>query len=110
MSQKAFVLHASDNVATALDDLTAGPVSLIGEASQAMVHCLEPVKFGHKIAIADLEPGTEVIKNNVTIALAEKAIRQGEMVHLHNIRSRFDERSGTLDTETGAPTEEDVYR
>ncbi len=109
MKQRAFVLHPADNVATALDDLVTGPVTLIGERLLPEVKCLEPVKFGYKIALSDLVPGTLVVKNNVVIAEAFLEIRTGEMVHLHNIRSRFDERSGSLDHETGAPTE-DFYR
>jgi altronate dehydratase small subunit len=109
MKQRAFVLHHADNVATALDDLTVGPVTLLGETTLPEAQCLEPVKFGYKIALTDLAPGDPVVKNNVVIAEAFLEIRKGEMVHLHNIRSRFDERSGSLDHETGAPTE-DFYR
>jgi altronate dehydratase small subunit len=109
MKQRAFVLHPADNVATALDDLATGPVALFGEGGLSEVQCREPVRFGYKIALTDLVPGALVIKNNVAIAEAFLEIRKGEMVHLHNIRSRFDERSGSLDHETGAPTE-DFYR
>jgi altronate dehydratase small subunit len=109
MKERAFVLHPADNVATALDDLTVGPVTLLGETTLPEAQCLEPVKFGYKIAITDIMPGDPVVKNNVVIAEAFLAIQKGNMVHLHNIRSRFDERSGSLDHETGAPTE-DFYR
>lgn len=109
MKQRAFVLHPADNVATALDDLTTGPVMLIGEGLLSEVECLEPVRFGYKLALTDLVQGNLVVKNNVVIAEVFLEIRTGEMVHLHNIRSRFDERSGSLDHETGAPTE-DFYR
>jgi len=109
MKQRAFVLHHADNVATALDDLTVGPVTLLGETTLPGAQCLEPVKFGYKIALTDLAPGDPVVKNNVVIAEAFLEIRKGEMVHLQNIRSRFDERSGSLDHETGDPTE-DFYR
>ena len=37
------------------------------------------------------------------IARATKDIRAGEWVHLHNIRSVYDERSSHLDVMTGAP-------
>jgi altronate dehydratase small subunit len=109
MIQRAFVLHPADNVATALDDLATGPVTLLGEGILHEVECLEQIRFGYKVALTDLGPGTLIVKNNVVIAEAFSEIRKGEMVHLHNIRSRFDERSGSLDHETGAPTE-DFYR
>jgi len=43
------------------------------------------------------------------IGEATKPIRVGDWVHLHNMKSRFDERSNTLDASTGAPTEGGVY-
>jgi len=109
MSQRAFVLHAKDNVATALDDLEPGPVALFGESQKKEVVCVEAVKFGHKVALADLDPGDEVLKNQVVIAKAYQAIQAGQWVHLHNIESQFDERAGTLDHDTGRPTD-DTYQ
>lgn len=110
MKQRIFVLHRSDNVGTALDDLVVGPVEVIGESDLKEVVCVEPVKFGHKMALEDLSIGDEVRKHNVVIARAFKDIRLGQMVHLHNIKSQFDERAETLDTDTGAPTDKDVYK
>lgn len=110
MSQRAFVLNQADNVATALDDLETGIVQLLGESPQKAVTCTEPVKFGHKIALSDIAMGEAIRKNDVVIGRAYKAIAAGQMVHLHNIKSQFDERASTLDPDTGAPTEEDVYR
>jgi altronate dehydratase small subunit len=110
MKQRAFIIHASDNVGTALDDLEPGPVTLIGEGAETDLACLEPVRFGHKIALSDLTAGEEVIKSSVVIGKMLVAVKAGQYLHLHNIESQFDERSGTLDNDTGAPTEEDVYR
>lgn len=110
MKQRLFVLHRGDNVGTALDDLTLGPVEVIGECDLKNVECIEPVKFGHKMALVDLSEGAEIRKHNVVIARAFKAIQKGQMVHLHNIESQFDERASTLDTDTGAPTDEDIYQ
>lgn len=108
--QKAFVLHPADNVGTALDDLEPGPVMLIGEHPELTTTCREPVKFGHKIALQDIEQGSFVTKNNVVIGKAYKAIKKGQMVHLHNVESLVDERAGTLDVETGVPKDKDVYQ
>lgn len=110
MSQRAFVLNQADNVATALDDLEPGVVRLLGESLQNEVNCTEPVKFGHKIALSDIKKGESIRKNNVVIGRADQPISTGQMVHLHNIKSQFDERASTLDPNTGAPTEKDVYR
>lgn len=110
MNQKAFVLNEADHVATALDDLKPGVVQLLGESPQKTITCVEEVPFGHKIALCDREPTKEIRKNNVVIGLAHQPITTGQWVHLHNIQSQVDERSGTLDKDTGAPTEDDVYR
>jgi len=110
MKQRIFVLHRADNVGTALDDLEKGTVEVIGECDLKEVECIEPVKFGHKMALVDLPVDSEIRKNNVVIARAFKNIKSGQMVHLHNIKSQFDERASTLDTDTGAPTDEDIYQ
>lgn len=110
MSQRAFVLHEKDHVATALDDLEPGVVQLFGESQITEVECKEKVPFGHKIALTSRSPTDEVRKNNVVIGLAHEPIEEGQWVHLHNIQSQVDERSGTLDKETGAPNDDDVYR
>lgn len=110
MTQRAFVLHKNDQVATALDDLQPGLVDLFGESLEKEINCNEEVPFGHKIALRDVRKGDPVRKNNVVIGLAKEQIQRGQWVHLHNISSQVDERSGTLDKDTGAPTEEDVYR
>ena len=108
--QRAFIIHGEDNVATALDDLQPGPVELIGEGGEGRtIDCREAIRFGHKIALSDLAAGEPVIKSSVCIGRTLTAIRSGELLHLHNIESQFDERSGTLDKDTGAPTEDNVY-
>jgi altronate dehydratase len=109
MSQRAFIIHAKDNVATALDDLSPGEVQLLGEGERGSVESIEAIPFGHKIALQDLAPGEVVIKSSVVIGQALQAIKRGQHLHLHNVKSNFDERSGTLDKDTGAPTEPDVY-
>ena len=53
--------------------------------------------------IQNIRAGEDVIKYGVRIARATKDIRAGEWVHLHNIRSVYDERSSHLDAMTGAP-------
>jgi altronate dehydratase len=109
MSQRAFVIHGKDNVATALDDLKPGEVYLLGEGERLIVESIEAVPFGHKVALQDFAAGDPVIKSSVVIGQALQRIKSGQHLHLHNVESNFDERSGTLDKDTGAPTEPDVY-
>lgn len=99
----AFQIDLSDNVATALKPLEKGVVRLRGDASGTAVEAVEHVPAGHKIALKDIEAGEDIVKYGVVIGRAVKAIPRGSWVHLHNIRSVYDERSCHLDAVTGAP-------
>lgn len=108
---QAFVIHSDDNVATAIDDLPAGPVILRGDAGKASSGALAPVKAGHKFALCPIPEGHPVIKYGCAIGRATRAIAAGEWVHLHNLASNFDERSNSLDHDSGEPTDmEEAYR
>ncbi len=101
----ALSIHRDDNVATLLEDAVPGPLSLLGEASSAIVHVIEPVSRGHKVALLPLAAGATVIKYGVTIGHATSDIPVGAWVHTHNCASPLDARSATLDRHTGAPTD-----
>ena len=101
----AFQIDARDNVATALEPLTAGKVALLGDAPLPEVSALTDIPVGHKIALSDIPQGGEIIKYGVVIGAAVKPIPRGSWVHLHNIRSLYDERSSHLDAVTGAPAD-----
>lgn len=101
-----FQIHPADNVATMIDDAAAGPVSLLGSARpSAPLTALEPIARGHKIALADLAAGDAVTKFGARIGHASRPVARGAWVHLHNLASDLDARSGTLDLHTGAPTD-----
>ncbi|MCC7496218.1 MAG: UxaA family hydrolase [Bryobacterales bacterium] len=102
--KKCFQIHADDNAATLLEDCDGGGVEVIG-GSPAGVTLVEPIRLGHKVALCDIKPGAAIIKFGIPIGVATQPIRAGEWIHLHNCRSRVDERSSTLDVETGAPTD-----
>jgi hypothetical protein len=88
-----------------LDDADAEAVQVIGGGDAAQLPLARAIKLGHKVALADIPPGESIVKYGVRIGHAAAAIRRGEWVHLHNLASDFDERSGTLDGDTGAPTD-----
>ena len=83
---RSFQVHPDDNVATVLED--GGAVAL-----------------GHKIAVQPIAAGALVVKFGVPIGVATREIGAGEWVHLHNCRSQVDERSASLDVETGRTTD-----
>jgi len=100
---RCFQIHANDNVATLLDD-AAGDAQVIGGPPQE-IRLLEKIQRGHKVALKDLAAGDAVIKFGVRIGHATQPIPRGAWVHLHNLASDLDQRSGTLDLHSGAPTD-----
>jgi altronate dehydratase small subunit len=103
---RCFPVHADDNVATLLDDVSGpGAVGVLNTSSPAEVEAREPIQLGHKIALQPIAPGAAIIKYGVSIGRATRAIAVGEWVHLHNCASGYDARSQTLDVHTGATTD-----
>lgn len=100
--QQAFQIHPSDNVATLLGDAAAEPIDVLGAPAPLQVTLVRAVSLAHKVALHDIAPGESILKYGVPIGIATDPIRRGEWVHLHNCRSMLDERSSTLDVETGA--------
>ncbi len=103
MEQTAFQIHIQDNVATALSVLKSGNVRLLGDTVSANITAIEKIPNGHKIALRDISCGEKIIKYGVPIGCATKDIQSGSWVHLHVMRSLYDERSSHLDVRTGTP-------
>lgn len=76
------VINALDNVAVALTDLRRG--------ESEPLPLLEDISRGHKIALRDIATGAAVIKYGMPIGTATRAIRAGERVHTHNVRTGLD--------------------
>ena len=102
--KRCFRVHPADNVATLLEDAGAEPVALIPEAGLT-VTLNQPIALGHKVALTAIPAGRPVTKYGIRIGAATVDIRPGDWVHLHNCASLVDERSGTLEVETGRPTD-----
>lgn len=105
--QTAFRIRKKDNVATALTELEPGQTRLLGERSgEEWIEVKEKIPRGHKLALETIPEGVEIVKYGVPIGVATRKIEQGTWVHLHCMRSQYDERSGHLNVITGVP--EDV--
>ena len=104
MIPRAFQIQPQDNVATLLDDAEPGPVEVIGAVREKVV-AGERILRSHKIALREIAANEAVIKYGVRIGHATQAIKKGAWIHLHNLASDLDERSGTLDLHSGAPTD-----
>jgi (2R)-sulfolactate sulfo-lyase subunit alpha len=85
-----FLVHnEGDHVGVAVQDVEPGRRRAVYMDSdrQVDVDVLEEVPLGHKVALADLGTGEEVIEYRVRVGLARQPIRSGELVHVHNLRS-----------------------
>ena len=101
--QTAFQIDTRDNVATALEALVPGEVRLLGDVSEPSVNAVTEVPVGHKIALRDIAAEEMIVKYGVVIGRATADISAGSWVHLHVMRSNYDDRSSHLDVNTGAP-------
>ena len=99
MDQSCYIVHETDNVATTMEDVTAGDIKLTGENKnrKGEMIALQQIPFGHKVALCDMEEGDQILKYGVCIGIATKKIRKGMHVHLHNMKSAYDFRSAQLD-------------
>ena len=78
-------INEVDNVAVAIaDDLKKGEVITL-DGRPITLH--EDIQSGHKFAIKEIAEGEEIIKYGYPIGLAIHAIKAGEWVHSHNIKT-----------------------
>lgn len=98
---RAFQIEPQDNVATALTPIPAGGFTLLCGGTERPAEASEEIPQGHKVAIRPVRKGGAVIKYGVPIGEATADIEAGQWVHLHCIKSGYDERSSGLDIHTG---------
>ncbi|TDO99547.1 UxaA family hydrolase [Marinomonas balearica] len=79
-SKQSIRLHAHDNVAIALSDLSQG-----SNLTEFDVTLLGYVPRGHKVAIKEIAKGDNVVRYGQVIGQATQAIAIGEHVHVQNM-------------------------
>jgi altronate dehydratase small subunit len=86
---RAIVLNPSDNVATLIDNggTADTAVELRGDRT-GKVQLKQDIPFGHKVALAAIAKGADVIKYGKVIGETSAAITVGEHVHVHNVESK----------------------
>jgi altronate dehydratase small subunit len=103
---RVYVVSKRDNVATALDTISPGTVSVLGDADIHELTLFTALEKGHKAALCDIPKGADIIKYGAVIGVAASCIRAGEWVHVHNISSLYDMRSAAaIDPRTGKVTD-----
>jgi len=78
-----------DNVAVAIEELTAGETYRVGSVS---ITAKVTIPKGHKIALADIPAGSHIVKYGFPIGHAVEDITIGDWVHSHNVKTNLGER------------------
>jgi altronate dehydratase len=82
------LLAAKDTAAVALTPLQPGTAVEVRRGDETVRVVAETrIPFGHKIAVAPMAAGDPVVKYGEVIGFATTAIRPGQHVHIHNVRS-----------------------
>lgn len=85
-SKRALIMHPNDNVATAVEEISAGEeVSVPVSGGALTLRAAETIPFGFKLALQDIPPGAIIRKYGETIGRAGTAIAKGNLVHIHNL-------------------------
>ena len=87
-----FLMHEDkDTVGVAVVDIKAGKQvagrSLHGKSTPKL-KALMDIPLGHKIALQDFKPGDTVIKYGEDIGKVVAAIKEGDHVHVHNVKTK----------------------
>jgi len=77
-------VHSNDTVAVALEDLAKGTVISVNNND---ITLNEDVGRGHKIALSSQKENEQVIKYGYSIGYLTSAIRAGDWVHTHNLKT-----------------------
>jgi altronate dehydratase len=81
------ILAVNDNVGVALRDIAAG-----NQASTMQgrgLAAIEAIPQGHKIALVDIAAGEAIVRLGMPVAVSKVAIAKGQLVHVHNVASRY---------------------
>ena len=81
------VINPLDNVAVAPLPLVHGTPCRAGDLT---VDLQDDIPAAHKVALADILPGSSVVKYGEVIGYAAKSILKGQHVHLHNLKTSLD--------------------
>ncbi|SHI65097.1 UxaA family hydrolase [Desulfofundulus thermosubterraneus] len=90
MAVKFFVHHEKDTVGVAVADIKAGETAtgwVMDTDNEITVTAINDIPLGHKIALCDISAGDTVIKYGESIGKTTQAVKKGEHVHIHNLKT-----------------------
>jgi altronate dehydratase len=79
-------LAPTDNIAVATAALAAGQAARLDDVE---IMLLDHIPLGHKVAVAAIAAGGQVVKCGCPIGSATCPIRAGQHVHVHNLKSDY---------------------
>ena len=83
--QNFLMINDNDNVIVALQTIPQGTEIVLEEGR--VVVAREDIPAGHKMAVAEIEEGTPVIKYGYRIGIAKEVIKAGDWIHTHNVKT-----------------------
>jgi altronate hydrolase len=83
---RLLVLADGDNIAVLKSTVTAGEVIQI---AGRQIRIPQTLGLGHKLAIAPIAQGVDVVKYGFPIGFAADDVPLGAHVHVHNLTSRY---------------------
>ena len=87
-----FLVHEKkDTVGVAVVDVKAGQTlegRSLDENKTLSAKSNMDIPLGHKIALKDFKTGDDVVKYGVVIGRVVKDIKQGDHVHVHNVKTK----------------------
>ena len=84
-AKRALIMHPTDNVATAVEEIQDGEEVAIPVVGTALtLRAIEAIPFGFKIALQEIPQGQIIRKYGETIGTASQPIAKGALVHIHN--------------------------
>ena len=84
--KKYLQIHPQDNVAVAIESLQPGEAIAAGAKT---ITVKESIPAGHKVAIAPISRGSDVVKYGFPIGAAKVNIEPGEWVHTERLQSKL---------------------
>ena len=93
MSQPDLIIHdEKDNVGVVVIETTKKGQEcsawIMEDDSSTNIQSVDEISLGHKIAMVDLKEGDTILKYGHDIGKVVKAIKKGEHVHVHNVKTK----------------------
>ena len=93
MSQTDLIIHdEKDNVAVVVIDKTSKNQECNGWIMEndktIQIQSADEIQLGHKIAMVNLNEGDTILKYGHDIGKVVKAIKKGDHVHVHNVKTK----------------------